>query len=328
MTDSTPSVATLLALYRSMYRMRAFELRIQQVFCSGAMPGFIHLYIGEEAVAAGVCAHLRSDDYVTSTHRGHGHALAKGIPMQELFAEIWGKPTGCNGGRGGSMHIYDLACGFLGTNGIVAAGIPIASGAGAAIQIRGGTQVAVSFFGDGAVNNAAFHEGVNLAAVWSLPVLFVCENNLYATEMPFDKATRNTSVASRGTAYGIPGVEVDGNDAVAVYQAAAEAVVRARAGDGPTLLECKTYRPVGHFEGDPGIGYRTREEIALWQVRDPIGMLQQQLLDAGASGEELDAIRAEVDGEVEQAYEFSKNSPDPDPATFSEFVYATWRPSA
>lgn len=322
MTNSTLPPATLLALYRSMHRMRAFELRIQQVFRSGVMPGFIHLYIGEEAVAAGVCAHLETTDYVTSTHRGHGHAIAKGLPMEEVFAEIWGKPAGSNGGRGGSMHIYDPSHGFLGTNGIVAAGIPIASGAATAVQVLGGGQVAVSFFGDGAVNNSAFHEGVNLAAAWNLPAVFVCENNLYATEMPFEKATRNTSVASRGAAYGIPGVVVDGNDVVEVYAAAEEAIARARTGQGPTLLECKTYRPVGHFEGDPGIGYRTREEIAEWKARDPIQLLQARMIGAGMAEDALLAIARECELEVDHAHESAKNSPEADPATFANFVYA------
>lgn len=310
-------------LYRSMYEMRTFELRLQQVYRSGAMPGFIHLYVGEEAVAAGVCAHLRQDDYVTSTHRGHGHAIAKGVPMREVFAEIWGKPTGCNGGRGGSMHIYDPNHGFLGTNGIVGAGIPIASGAATAAELRGGDQVAVSFFGDGAVNNCAFHEGVNFAGAWQLPVVFVCENNLYATETPFNKVTRNPNVANRGSAYGIPGVEVDGNDVISVYQAAKEAIVRAREKGGPTLIECKTYRPLGHFEGDPGIGYRTKEEIAQWKARDPIQRLQAFLIDnALVTAAELGGIEQDVDAQVTEAYEFAKNSPDADPSTVTDFVYA------
>ena len=312
-----------LALYRSMCRMREFELRLQQVYRSGVMPGFIHLYIGEEAVAAGVCAHLSPQDYVTSTHRGHGHAVAKGVPMGEAFAEIWGQPTGSNGGRGGSMHIYDPDCGFLGTNGIVGAGIPIASGAATAILLRGGIEVTACFFGDGAVNNCAFHEGVNLAGAWNLPVVFVCENNLYATETPFSKVTKNTSVASRAAAYGIPGVEVDGNDVLAVYHAAGEAIKRARAGSGPTLIECKTYRPLGHFEGDPGIGYRTKEEIAEWKKKDPIARLRAALIDgAVATVEELGAVDAEVEAEVQDAYEFARSSPDADAKTVSDFVYA------
>ena len=311
------------ALYRSMQRMRQFELKIQHTYRSGVMPGFIHLYVGEEAVAAGVCAHLSHADYVTSTHRGHGHALAKGVPLKEAFAEIWGKPTGINGGRGGSMHIYDPACGFLGTNGIVGAGIPIASGAAMAIALRGEGHVAVSFFGDGAVNNCAFHEGINLAAALLLPAIFVCENNLYATETPFHRVTKNTDVSSRGAAYGIPGVRIDGNDVLEVHRVAGEAIARARAGEGPTLIECLTYRPLGHFEGDPGTGYRSKEEISEWKLRDPLERLTKAAIQTGAMKEaELLAIEREVELEIEAAYEFAKTSPEADPATVTHFVYA------
>ena len=323
MPDNAPTIQDRLQLYRSMVRIRLFELKIQEIYRSGVMPGFIHLYVGEEAVAAGVCAHLKPDDYVTSTHRGHGHAIAKGIPMGPVFAEIWGKPNGCNGGRGGSMHIYEPAWGFLGTNGIVAASVPLGAGAALAAQLRGSKQVAVSFFGDGAVSNCAFHEGMNLGAVWKLPVVFVCENNLYATETPFSKATLNTDVASRGAAYGIPGISVDGNDVIAVSDAAKKAVERARSGDGPTLVECKTYRPLGHFEGDPGIGYRTREEIAEWKKRDPINRLREQLLARGQTkAEELDGIWSAAEAEVETAYQFAKSAPEADPASVADFVFA------
>ncbi|MEO8128700.1 MAG: thiamine pyrophosphate-dependent dehydrogenase E1 component subunit alpha [Bryobacteraceae bacterium] len=311
------------ALYRSMQRMRQFELKIQHTYRSGVMPGFIHLYVGEEAVAAGVCAHLSKDDYVTSTHRGHGHALAKGVPVNEAFAEIWGKPSGINGGRGGSMHIYDPACGFLGTNGIVAAGIPIATGAAMVTALRGDGHVAVSFFGDGAVNNCAFHEGINLAAALLLPVVFVCENNLYATETPFHRVTKNTNVSTRGAAYGIPGIRIDGNDVLEVHRVAGEAIARARAGEGPTLIECETYRPLGHFEGDPGTGYRSKDEIAEWKLRDPIDRLAKNAVQSGAMKEaELLKIEREVELEIEAAYEFAKASPEADPATVTHFVYA------
>jgi len=306
-----------------MVRIRLFELKVQEVYRSGVMPGFIHLYVGEEAVAAGVCESLSQYDYVTSTHRGHGHAIAKGIPMGPAFAEIWGKPNGCNGGRGGSMHIYDPAFGFLGTNGIVGASVPLGAGAALAAQVKGSKQVAVSFFGDGAVNNCAFHEGVNLAAIWNLPVVFVCENNLYATETPFAKVTRNTDVASRGAAYGIPGTSVDGNDVIAVYQAAGQAIDVARSGGGPTLIECRTYRPLGHFEGDPGIGYRTKEEIAEWKKRDPINVLRERILaDRLATAEILDGIWSDVEVEVEAAYQYAKSGPDADPSSVMDFVYS------
>jgi TPP-dependent pyruvate/acetoin dehydrogenase alpha subunit len=316
--------ALALDLYRCMVRIRLFELKLQEVYRSGVMPGFIHLYVGEEAVAAGVCQSLHQDDYVTSTHRGHGHAIAKRIPMGPAFAEIWGKPNGCNGGRGGSMHIYDPVYGFLGTNGIVGASVPLGAGAALASQVRGSTQVAVSFFGDGAVNNCAFHEGVNLASVWKLPVVFVCENNLYATETPFAKVTLNTDVASRGAAYGIPGVSVDGNDVVAVYEAAGQAISRARSGGGPTLIECRTYRPLGHFEGDPGVGYRTREEIAEWKQRDPINRIRERILvDGLAPAEKLDGIWSDVEAEVEDAYQYAKSGAEADPSSVTDFVFSS-----
>jgi len=314
---------TIFRMYRSMVQIRLFELKIQEVYRSGAMPGFIHLYVGEEAVAVGVCSHLNRDDYVTSTHRGHGHAIAKGLPFGPLFAEIWGKPNGSNGGRGGSMHIYDPAYGFLGTNGIVAASVPLGAGAALAAQLKGTKQVAVSFFGDGAVNNCAFHEGVNLAAIWRLPVVFVCENNLYATETPFSKATLNTDVSSRGAAYGIPGLTVDGNVVVAVYEVAGGAIDRARSGGGPTLIECKTYRPLGHFEGDPGIGYRTKDEIAEWKNRDPIEQLRKILLASGPdAADRLDRLSSEVEAEVEAAFQYAKSGGDADPASVTKFVFA------
>lgn len=313
----------ILDLYRSMVRIRLFELKLQEVYRSGVMPGFIHLYVGEEAVAAGVCTSLKQDDYVTSTHRGHGHAIAKGIPMGPAFAEIWGKPNGCNGGRGGSMHIYDPIWGFLGTNGIVGASVPLGAGAALAAQLRGSTQVAVSFFGDGAVNNCAFHEGVNMAAIWKLPVVFVCENNLYATETPFAKVTLNTDVASRGAAYGIPGISVDGNDVLTVYETAADAIQRARSGRGPTLIECRTYRPLGHFEGDPGVGYRTRDEIAEWKKRDPINRIRERALaDALTTAEKLNRIWSAAEAEVEAAYQYGKSATEVDPSSVTNFVFS------
>ena len=313
-----------LDLYRCMVTIRVFELKLQEVYRSGVMPGFIHLYVGEEAVAAGVCHNLRREDYVTSTHRGHGHAIAKGVPLGPLFAEIWGKPNGCNGGRGGSMHIYYPKCGFLGTNGIVGASVPLGAGAALGAQVRGSEQVAVGFFGDGAVNNCAFHEGINLAAIWKLPVIFVCENNFYATETPFAKATLNTDVASRGAAYGIPGISVDGNDVFAVYETVKEAVARARSGFGPTLIECRTYRPLGHFEGDPGTGYRTKEEILQWKQRDPITLARDRILaESLTSSDVLARMSSEVETEVDAAYQYAKSAPDADPSLVTSFVFAS-----
>jgi TPP-dependent pyruvate/acetoin dehydrogenase alpha subunit len=222
------------------------------------------------------------------------------------------------------MHIYEPGCGFLGTNGIVGASVPLGAGAALAAQVKGTRQVAVSFFGDGAVSNSAYHEGINMAAIWNLPVVFVCENNLYATEMPFAKATLNTDVASRAAGYGIPGTAIDGNDAWAVYEAAGRAIGRARSGAGPTLIECKTYRPFGHFEGDPGIGYRTKDEIAEWKKRDPIDRLRERTgREELATADELDSIWREVEAEVQAAYEYAKASPQAQPGSVEDYVYSS-----
>jgi 2-oxoisovalerate dehydrogenase E1 component len=302
----------LLGLYRAMVLLRRFELTAQDLYRRGSIPGFIHLYVGEEAVAAGVCANLRPEDYVTSTHRGHGHALAKGVPPREVMAELWGRSTGCSRGRGGSMHLYDPDHGLLGTNGLVAAGIPIAAGAALAAKLRGEGQVAVSFFGDGAVNHGAFHEGLNLASAWNLPAVFVCENNLYATETPFAIATRNQDVSSRGAAYGMRSAAVDGNDVEAVWTAAAEAVHAAREAKGPALLECRTYRVLGHHEGDPGTGYRTKDEVESWKRRCPIARAKTRLVEqALVSDSELRAVEAEVESTIADAVSFADASPWP-----------------
>lgn len=312
-----------LSLYRTMAELREFELKAYEVFRSGKMPGFIHLYVGEEAVATGVMAHLKTDDYVTSTHRGHGHAIAKGITPRAAMAELLGVEGGCSGGRGGSMHFYEPAVGFLGTNGVVAAGIPMAAGAALSAKLRQSGQVAVCFFGDGAVNNGAFHEGLNFAATWALPVVYVCENNMYATEMPFAKATKNTHVATRAAAYDMPGVEVDGDDVMAVYVKAGEAIERARSGGGPTLLECLTYRFFGHHVGDPGTAYRTKEEIASWKARDPILKLRKQAVDLKLAEEkDFDAIDAEVRATIDDATAFAFASPQPAVETALDHVLA------
>src|SRR5580658_5258965 len=226
----------LLTYYKKILELRLFELKVQELYRNGRLPGFVHLYVGEEAVAVGVCSNLKTEDLVFSTHRGHGHALAKGVPSRIVLAELWGKVTGSSGGRGGSMHMYAPEYGFMGTNGIVGAPIPLATGAALSAKMRKKQQVVVSFFGDGAVNSGSFHEAVNMGAVWNLPVVYVCENNLYATEMAFSRATKNTRVASRAMAYGLPGVAVDGQDVLAVSAAARYAIDRARAGDGPTLI--------------------------------------------------------------------------------------------
>jgi TPP-dependent pyruvate/acetoin dehydrogenase alpha subunit len=312
------------ALYQGMLEIREFELKAREIFRSGQMPGFIHIYVGEEAIAVGVCTQLRTDDYVASTHRGHGHALAKGISARSVMAELMGGVDGCSGGRGGTMHLYDPKVGFLGSNGVVPPGILIGAGAALSAKLRGTDQVAVAFFGDGAVNNGAFHEGLNLAATWNLPVLFVCENNLYATEMPFEQATKNTSVASRAAAYKIPGITVDGNDVLDVHAKAGEAVERARRGEGPTLLECLTYRWFGHHEGDPGTSYRAKEEIASWKSNDPIRKFREQAIAASwVSAAEFEAIDREVSRIIEEAAAFAIKSPQPDASTALDHVFSS-----
>ena len=323
--SAMPGRDELLRMYEQMVLLRRFELTVQDLYKNGKLPGFVHLYVGEEAVAVGVCAHLTSDDWITSTHRGHGHALAKGLSARGLMAELYAKTTGCCGGRGGSMHLYDPPSGLFGTNGLVGAGIPLAVGAGISAKVRKSGRVAVAFFGDGAVNHGTFHESINFATAQNAPVLFVCENNLYATATPLSAATKNTDVASRAAAYGLPGVAVDGNDVLAMWSAARDAAARARAGGGPTLIEARTYRTVGHHEGDPLFGtYRTKEEVELWRTRDPIATFRKKLTDdlKVATAAELDAIDARVEEAVKDSVEFGRTSPEPDPATVDHHVYA------
>jgi len=317
--------ASLIALYEKMVLLRRFE-SVAQIACrKGETPGFLHLYIGEEATAVGVCAHLEPRDWVTSTHRGHGHALAKGMDPRTLMAELFGRRDGCCGGRGGTMHLYDRAIGLFGTNGIVAAGISHAAGVGLSARIRKSGEVGVAFFGDGAVNHGGFHEAINFAAVQRAAAVFVCENNLYATATPLKMATLNTDIASRAAVYGIPGVAVDGNDVLAVHAAMGEAVERARRGDGPTLIEAKTYRTVGHHEGDPVVGtYRTQAEIDAWAKRDPIAMFRERLIEeyAVATAAELEAIDRTVERAVDEALDFARKSPEPDARTVRAAMYA------
>ncbi len=309
-----PSKEKSLDLYRRMVLIRRFEEAVARIYREGRIPGFVHLYIGEEAVAAGVTAHLNDDDYIGSTHRGHAHALTKGIPVREVMAELFGRSTGCSGGRGGSMHLYSARYGLLGTNGIVGYGLPQAAGAAFSAKYRGTSQVGVGFFGDGAANLGIFHEILNMASIWRLPAVFVCENNLFATELPFFKATAGQSVASRAASYDMPGVEVDGQDVLAVYDAAGKAIARARAGKGPTLIECRTYRYVGHHEGDPGTDYRTQDEIDEWKKRDPIELFSKRVLEAKkASQDELDRVEQEVMSRIEEAIEFAEESAWPSP---------------
>jgi 2-oxoisovalerate dehydrogenase E1 component len=310
-----------LALYRAMLVIRRTEEQLVKLYAAGKIYGGCHTYIGEEAVASGVCGHLRPDDVVFSTHRGHGHALAKGIPPRELMAELLGRATGCSGGRGGSMHLFKPEIGFMGSSGIVGPSITLAAGAAYTFRLQKSERVSVAFFGDGASNNGSFHEGLNLAAIWDLPAIFVCENNLYATEIAFASVARNRDVAARAAAYGIPGCVVDGNDVEAIYRAAGEAVRRARAGGGPTLIECKTYRQRAHSEGMRDAGYRTQDEVARWRERDPIKAWRSQLLAGGAAGAaELDAIDDEVKAQVADGLTWAENSPWPEPSTAAAHV--------
>src|SRR5205085_1569984 len=267
------------------------------------------------AIAVGGCAQLGKDDTVFSTHRGHGHALAKGLPPRELVAELFGRATGCSRGRGGSMHLFAPEVGLMGTSGIVGPCILQAAGAGYSFRLLKTDQVAVAFFGDGAVNNGAFHEGLNLAGIWKLPVLFVCENNEFATEVPFSYSAGNPDVASRGSVYGMPGVAVDGNDVLAVRSAADQAVRRARAGDGPTLLECRTYRTRPHAEGMGDYGYRARDEVEEWKTRCPLSRLRSVLeQEVKVPAAEVAAIESEIDDLVRDADRFAESSPSPAPA--------------
>jgi len=312
----------LVDMYRRMVRIRLFEERVVKEFAAGNIPGFVHVYSGEEAVAVGACANLTSEDYITSTHRGHGHLIAKGGRTDRMMAELYGKKTGYNKGKGGSMHIADTSIGILGANGIVGGGIPIAGGAALAAQMKKTGQVAICFLGDGASNTTRFHEGVNLAACWKLPVVYVLENNLYAESTCIADVCRLINIADRSAAYGIPGVTVDGNDVMAVYEAVGEAVDRARKGKGPSLVECKTYRYHGHFEGD-AMTYRTKEEVEEWMKRDPIPRFRKKLRDMGVlSDKDADKADQEMAAEIDAAVKYAAESPAPAPEEALEDVYA------
>jgi len=312
----------MVEMYQKMLEIRYFEEKVFELYGQNLVPGTIHLYAGQEAVAVGVCANLRKDDYITSTHRGHGHCIAKGGQLGKIMAEILGKKTGYCKGKGGSMHIADFSLGMLGATAVVGAGIPIAAGAGLSIKLRGTSQVVACFFGEGASNQGTFHEGINVASVWTLPVVFVCENNLYAMGTRQSRVMAVENVADRAVAYGIPGAVVDGNDVIAVYEAAHEAVKRAREGKGPTLIECKTYRHKGHSRVDPAT-YRPKEEVEEWLKKDPIPRFKKKLLEQKVLTEtvankiEKDAIAA-----VEGAVKFALESPYPAPEEALEDVYA------
>ena len=320
---SLPNRETLRWMLETMMNIRTFEERLLDLFKAGQIDGVLHVCIGEEACAAGVCANLRPTDYLLTSHRGHGHMLAKGASMDRMMAELFARETGFNRARGGSMHVIDRSKNVLGANGIVAAGIPIAAGAALAAKMRGEDRVTVCFFGDGATNEGAFHEGLNLAALWNLPVVFVCENNLYAQFTPQRIHAKSADLFKRALAYDIPGVQADGQDALAVFQVASEAVERARTEGGPTLIELKTYRYTGHAISNPicAIG-RPDEEIEAWKLRDPIVGLETYLLEAGLlSREEHQSLRAAAVARVDAAVEFAESSPLPSPETALENVY-------
>jgi TPP-dependent pyruvate/acetoin dehydrogenase alpha subunit len=313
---------TALGLYRTMVRIRAFEEKLFFLFSTRAMPGSMHQYDGQEAVAAGVCARLAPEDYVSSTHRGHGHCIAKGADLKAVMAEMFAKSTGCCRGMGGSMHIADFHAGMLGANGIVAGGIPLAVGAAWSSQHLKNGRVAVAFFGDGAANEGVFHESLNLAAVWKLPVLFVCENNLYGFSTHYRRVTAVEDIAARAAAYAMPGQVVDGMDVEAVYEEAGRAVARARRGEGPSLLECKTYRFRGHSRFEPG-RYRKPEELEQWKRRDPLASWRRRLAgEWRVPEEELAALEAAAALEIEEAVSFAESSPDPQPGEHFRYIYA------
>jgi pyruvate dehydrogenase E1 component alpha subunit len=312
----------LIDMFKTMVRIRRFEERVLQELAAGKVFGFFHLYIGEEAIAVGACANLRDDDYITSTHRGHGHLIAKGGRTDKMMAELYGKKDGYCKGKGGSMHVADMDIGMLGANGIVGAGITIAAGAALSAKMRGTDQVTICFFGDGASNTTRFHEGINLASIWQLPVVYICENNLYGISVPQSKHQNIADIADRAAAYRIPGVVVDGNDVIAVYETVGEAVARARKGEGPTLIECKTYRHRAHFEGDPDV-YRPKEEIENWVKKDPIPRFRKQLIEMRILTEKkADEIDREMQKEMDKAVKFAEESPLPAPEETLEDVFA------
>lgn len=312
----------LIQMYTTMVKIRTFENRVSELFADGKIPGFVHLYVGEEAIATGVCANLTQEDYITSTHRGHGHMIAKGADIKPMMAELFGKKTGYCKGKGGSMHIADLDIGIMGANGIVGGGPPLASGAALACQYLENDGVAICFFGDGSANQGTTHEAMNLASCWKLPVVFVNENNMYGISSCTLNSMCVPNVADRAAGYGIPGVVVDGNDVVAVHEAASEAINRARQGKGPSLVECKTYRHRGHFEGDPCV-YREDAELQEWKAKDPIPRLEKKLLELEVlTPSKIEEIQGALQNELDVAEQFAEESPFPDLSELMEDVYS------
>ena len=309
-------------IYEKMYAIRVFEEKVEALFAKGELPGFVHLYIGQEACAAGVCANLNTDDYITSTHRGHGHCIAKGGKLNRMMAELFAKKTGYNHGKGGSMHLAATEIGILGANGITAGGLPIAVGAGLSSKMQNQGRVAVAFMGDGSTNQGTFHESVNLAAAFKIPVVFAVENNQFGVGTRFCNISNEPDIAKRATGYGIPGVIVDGMDVIAVYEAAKKAIENAKAGNGPTILEMKTWRYRMHFQGEPAT-YRTQEEEAEWLKKDPLEIAKTKLKAMGLLDDTtIVEIEANVMKELDEAVEFARNSPDPMPEDALTDVFA------
>ncbi|MBA7498144.1 Acetoin:2,6-dichlorophenolindophenol oxidoreductase subunit alpha [subsurface metagenome] len=312
-----------LELYQKMLKIRLFEENVVRLFAEGFIPGFVHSYIGEEAVAVGVCSCLNKDDYITSTHRGHGHLIAKGGQLNRMMAELFGKKDGYCKGKGGSMHIADFDIGILGANGIVGGSMATAVGVALSVQMRGTKQVIACFFGDGATNRGIFHESLNLASIWNVPVIFICENNLYAISVPQTKAMKIKEISKRADSYGIPGVTVDGNDVLAVRKVVGEAVIRARRNEGPTLIECRTYRWRGHFEGDPDVAYRSKREVEEWKKRCPILSFKKKLYEMNVlNDKKAKDIEQTIKEEIERAIKYAEKNPFPDELSALQDVYS------
>jgi pyruvate dehydrogenase E1 component alpha subunit len=311
-------------MYEKMVTIRRFEEQSRREADAGKLRG-MHSSIGQEAVPTGICAHLRDDDYVLGTHRSHHHCIAKGVDLNEMMAELLGKSTGTNKGKGGTMHIADINKGMLGANGVVGSNIPVATGVALSAKVRGSDQVSVVFFGDGASSQGSLHESMNIASIWKLPVLFVCENNRYAESTPFEYAVAGGSIANRAAGYDMPGVLVDGQSALDIFEVGKEAVARARAGEGPTLIEAQTYRYQGHFGADDPLGYRTQEEEDYYEARDCIMMLKAHITDGGYATEgDIDAIDARALAAVVAAATFANESPFPDPSELTTDVYVSY----
>jgi TPP-dependent pyruvate/acetoin dehydrogenase alpha subunit len=310
-------------MFRKMLTIRRFEERAIQEYQDGNLYGFIHSYIGQEAIAVGVCSHLRIDDRIVSNHRGHGHCIAKGADMKRMMAEIFGKKTGYCKGKGGSMHIADFKIGMLGANGIVGAGLPIATGSALAAQLEGGDRISVVFFGDGACGEGEFHESLNLAAIWKLPIIFVCENNMYGVNTLTSYSMAAENVADRAVAYSMPGVVADGNNLFTVYDTAEKAVNRARRGEGPSLIEFQTYRWRAHFEGGGMPDLRPGDELEEWKKKCPVAFMERQLFEMGLMDtDELKALDAEIMSKVQEAVEFARQSPQPNPEDALEDIFS------